>query len=295
MKNKFFEAIITEDVRKIKLLLKIVRINPSINNNYAIRLTSENGHLEVVELLLSDPRVDPTVNNNEAIRSASVNGHLEVVGLLLSDSRVDPSDNNNYAIQRASRCGQAEVVKLLLSDPRVDPTVNNNGAIRWASINGNVGVVNLLLNDDRVDPTADNNYAIQWASSCSHLKVVNLLLNDARVDWRYVDNKDQMVKNNENQLKSELTTSYLSIERSSPQTTISGVQKSKLPKEIIRQIVYMGLYQGICEIIHNSEIPPIKLVALTKILKVEYDDKILWSKLYNKVKQAICVYYFGKY
>ena len=73
----------------------------------------------MVRLLLSDKRVDPSVNNNYAIRWASRKGHPEVVRALLLDGRVDPSAYNNYAIQWASRNGHAEVVRLLFSDERV--------------------------------------------------------------------------------------------------------------------------------------------------------------------------------
>ena len=56
-------------------------------------------------------------------------------------------------------------------------------------------------------------------------------------------NNDQMVKEQENKLKFELTTSYLSLERSSPLTNISGKVKSQIPKEILKQISYLGPYQ----------------------------------------------------
>ena len=44
--------------------------------------------MEVVKLLLSDKRVDPSAENNYAIRYTSK--HYEIVKLLLSDKRVDP-------------------------------------------------------------------------------------------------------------------------------------------------------------------------------------------------------------
>ena len=43
-----------------------------------------------MRLLLADPRVDPSADNNYAIRWAAYNGHTEVVRLLLADPRVDP-------------------------------------------------------------------------------------------------------------------------------------------------------------------------------------------------------------
>ena len=51
--------------------------------------------IEVVKLLLTDKRVNPSANNNFAIRWASRNGHTKVVKLLLADERVDPSANDN--------------------------------------------------------------------------------------------------------------------------------------------------------------------------------------------------------
>src|SRR3989304_1464205 len=76
-------------------------------------------HIEIVKLLLQYPIVDPSDENNRAIRLASRNGHVEVVKLLLQDPRVDPSDKNNYAIRYASENGDVEIVKLLLQDHRV--------------------------------------------------------------------------------------------------------------------------------------------------------------------------------
>ena len=62
------------------------------------------GHFAVVELLLSDPEVNPAADNNYAIRMASENGHRDVVELLLVDERVDPAADDNYA--RYSNDGQ---------------------------------------------------------------------------------------------------------------------------------------------------------------------------------------------
>ena len=68
-------------------------------------MASYYGQVDVVKLLLHDSRVDPSADNNYAIRTASFNGHAEVVQLLLQDPRVDPSDRENDAIQFASSGG----------------------------------------------------------------------------------------------------------------------------------------------------------------------------------------------
>ena len=228
--------------------------------------------------------------NNEFIEAVETE-NIDNVKLLLTNHKVDPAVRNNGAIRWASADGHTEVVRLLLNDKRVDPSVNDNDAIRTASINGHTEVVKLLLNDSRVNPAANNNQAILWASQFGHTEVVKLLLTDPRVEWRYAPSniKKELIKNTENQLKSELTTSYLTLERTSPQIKYDQTVKSGVPKEILKQTAYAGPYQELCMAVKNSEIPPVKLVALAKILKVEYDEKIEWSKLCDKVKHAIFV------
>ena len=74
-------------LKEVQELLKL-GVDPSEDNNIAIKRASNDGHLEVVKLLLKDPRVDPSAQDNCAIRWASDDEHLEVVELLLKDPRV---------------------------------------------------------------------------------------------------------------------------------------------------------------------------------------------------------------
>ncbi len=43
-------------------------VDPRAQDNYVIRLASENGHMDVVDRLLQDERVGPTAVDNYAIR-----------------------------------------------------------------------------------------------------------------------------------------------------------------------------------------------------------------------------------
>jgi hypothetical protein len=52
-------------------------------------------NLQFIELLMADERVDPSAEDNLAIRRASIFGHHECVALLLADDRVDPSASYN--------------------------------------------------------------------------------------------------------------------------------------------------------------------------------------------------------
>ncbi|KAJ3332632.1 hypothetical protein HDU76_013587 [Blyttiomyces sp. JEL0837] len=63
----------------VKLLLKV-----------DVRVAAEKGYTDVVELLLTVKGVDPTANNNEAIRAARRHGHAEIVGLLSKRTQEQP-------------------------------------------------------------------------------------------------------------------------------------------------------------------------------------------------------------
>lgn len=45
-------------------LIEGARVDPSGDGNYAIRVASQNGHIEIMARLLQDNRVDPTADDN---------------------------------------------------------------------------------------------------------------------------------------------------------------------------------------------------------------------------------------
>ena len=157
--------------------------NPCIENQHAqLEFACRKGYLAIVNRILLHNRVDPSADDNDAIRSASYNGHGDVVKRLLLDERVDPSADDNWAIRFASYNGHGDIVKRLLLDKRVDPSADDNAAIRWAANNGHLSVVKRLLQDERVDPSDDDNAAIRWAANNGRRTVVKRLLQDERVN-----------------------------------------------------------------------------------------------------------------
>ena len=150
----FFDAI---KFNKLDIVDNLILrgVDPSIENNVAIKWASEKGHFDIVDRLLRDERVDPSDQNNFAIITASHKGHLNVINRLLENPRVDPADQNNYAIMLASKEGHLDIVDRLLQYSRVDPSDQNNEAIRFANINHHQNVVNRLLEDPRVSITVE--------------------------------------------------------------------------------------------------------------------------------------------
>ncbi len=142
-----------------KLLIQDITFDPSFQDNIAIRIgssyekTNREGFIDIVKRLLQDKRVDPSDDNNYAIKAASGKGFSDIVKFLLQDKRVDPSDDNNFAIEVASERGFTDIVELLLQDNRVDPSDDNNGALKIACLKRRTDIIKLLLKDKRVDPS----------------------------------------------------------------------------------------------------------------------------------------------
>jgi hypothetical protein len=105
--------------------------------------------------------VDPTTEDNHAVRLAACGGCLEVVRAFLAwvgegelqGLRVDPTTGQNCAVRSAASRNHVEVVRLLLEwvgqgtleGKRVDPTAVNEEAVWWAAEKGHVGVFRVLL------------------------------------------------------------------------------------------------------------------------------------------------------
>ena len=77
-----------------------------------------------MERLLQDVRVDPSADDNTAIRAAAANGHIEVVDRLLQDKRVDPSADDNFAVRQAAENDRIAVVDRLFRDVRIYSTID---------------------------------------------------------------------------------------------------------------------------------------------------------------------------
>jgi len=133
--------------------------------------------------------LDPSLDDNKAIKWSSRHGNEHAVRFLLGDERVDPSSRNQQAIRFASGWGHSKVIKELLNHPKVDPCVQDNQAIRWAAEMGHVDVVYELLKDPRVDPCASGGEAIYFALFSFNIKLMEVILKDERVQ-DYLDSQN---------------------------------------------------------------------------------------------------------
>lgn len=225
------------------------------------------------------------------MEQAIIENDIEKVELLLKDSNFDPSYCDIFSINYACKNGFTEIVKLLLEDSRFNPSNNNSYSIIFASGNGHTEIVKLLLKDSRADPSIDDNYPIKKADIDDYTEIVKLLLKDSRVKskWRMLTHNmvKDLFKKKEEKMEKELFDIYESIEKISPKITFveDGIVKegAAMPRNIIQKIVYETKYSEICADLEGN-VPPIKLITLGNILKIEYDMyKINTKKLCEKI------------
>jgi hypothetical protein len=81
-----FHAIEIGDISSFRKSLRYIGVDPSIQNNKALKIASENGRIEIIKLLLKCKRVYPTI---EAIKAARNNDHIECMYYLLEASNDD--------------------------------------------------------------------------------------------------------------------------------------------------------------------------------------------------------------
>jgi len=107
------------NITTIKKLIKNKNVDPTLDNNYAIRTACERNNDAVVKLLLKYPNINPAANGNEAIQTATRYGHTKIVKLLLDSKLVDASVDNNWSLRTAHAFKYTNIMKLLLNEKSV--------------------------------------------------------------------------------------------------------------------------------------------------------------------------------
>ena len=113
-----------------------------------------------MELLLQNQRVDPTANENEALKTAIENNDLRMVQLLLSDDRSKSVDHLDLA-KNAAACGSLQVLSWMLDTYSIDPPSDDNeqsdNLLETAIMYRQLGIVKFLIQELKVDPSANCN------------------------------------------------------------------------------------------------------------------------------------------
>ena len=134
------------------------------------------GNGDMIDLLLSTNEIDPSDNDNEAIRLASEHGHIAVVDRLLQDGtgRVDPNDYDCQAIRLASQNGHIVILEKLFHKFSNKKLFINFSLIS-ASYHGLIYVIDILLQKLYYDNDELFRLPILYAKVNHHFNVVKLL------------------------------------------------------------------------------------------------------------------------
>ena len=106
-----------------KTILDLLPMFDDDSKEAALVYAVEVGNARVLQILL-EHGIDPSAQDNFAIKSASEEGHTDVVRLLVGQNNINPSANDNYAIRVASQEGHTDIVRLLLEQDEVDPSAD---------------------------------------------------------------------------------------------------------------------------------------------------------------------------
>ena len=117
--------------------------NIHADDDFALRWSSENGHLEVVKYLVENG-ADIQAEDNIALRLSAENGHLEVVKYLVEQG-ADIHSDDDFALRWSAENGRLEVVKYLVENG-ADIHANDDFALRWSAENGHLEVAEYLKN-----------------------------------------------------------------------------------------------------------------------------------------------------
>ncbi|KAI9202280.1 ankyrin repeat-containing domain protein [Polychytrium aggregatum] len=137
--------------------LPVPTVNVHENDDQALRIAAENGHVDVVRFLLKSG-ANVRACFDHALRWSATFGHTEVVKTLL-DHGANIHACQDYALRWASRFGHYDTVMVLLSRG-ADPRAKDSEALLNSKEAGHSSIAKLLMLYDRRDEADDNRPAI---------------------------------------------------------------------------------------------------------------------------------------
>ncbi len=170
-KDRSWSEYYIKDLRKIN----------STNADNKLMKGSRNGKLDHVIISLKNG-ANIHARNDYALRYSSENGHIEVVKYLveLKPDGANIHTDDDYSLRWASRNGHLDIVKYLV-ELKLDGAnihTRNDGALIWASFNGHLDIVKYLISHG-ANIHAQDDGALRWASRNDQIEVVKYLENVA--------------------------------------------------------------------------------------------------------------------
>lgn len=185
-KIKEFKVLVSAG--KIDLIKKFITdgLDPSVDDNYAIKTAVNLSNIKLIELLLTHDQVDP----NCALKLACDTGLVNIVKQILNHPKVKPDISYN-AIMRELMYKSVYRLNLIPDDNyficwlmitnKNSESIVNKNILEYACVNGLTPIVSHLLETKKFDLCAGQHTLLRIAASCGYVDIVKLLLNDDRI------------------------------------------------------------------------------------------------------------------
>jgi ankyrin repeat protein len=167
----FIDAIENKNIKCAKKLLEN-GANIHKNDDYALRLSSQHGYIDVVKFLIENG-ADIHANNDDALIESSTHGRIDVVKFLVENGSNIHADDD-LALRWSSHNGHVDVVKFLIENG-ADIHADDDLALRWGSRYGHIEVVKILIENGANIHTYDD-CALRWSSQFGYIEVVKFLI-----------------------------------------------------------------------------------------------------------------------
>jgi ankyrin repeat protein len=176
--NKFFDLFLQLDFNKY---------NIHINDDYALRMASRNGHIEAVKFLVKKGSKIHT-QDDYALRWSSHNGHIEVIKFLVeNDANIHAQDD--CSLRWASKYGYLEVVKFLIENG-ANIHADDDCALNWSIKFGYIDVVKFLI-ENGADIRKINDNTLIFSSQYKNIDVIKFLIQS---DIEYFKNNKLIIQ-----------------------------------------------------------------------------------------------------
>lgn len=173
--KKFFKACRKGDLATVRDLSSHKDIDTHDQNEYALRLAVEYGHLDIARYLISECDADVHVDDEIILRNAVGDGNLQTIKYLVEECGADIHADNEAALNDATQ-GQLDVVKYLVEDCGADVHMNNERALHNAVRRKNMDVIQYLVEECDADINIEDGQILCTASIWSDIKIVEYLV-----------------------------------------------------------------------------------------------------------------------
>lgn len=197
----FIEVVKMFNEELFDLFMSFDFIDPSRDNNIALRKASKYCDRYFVRKLLNNPDVITThIDIRKIIHNTFIHHNPGILREILSrPDIVIAQEIADEALGAACSWGHIDIITIMLADKRFNPSCDRNEPIYTACLYGHFSIVHLLLSDKRVNPFDRNNKFLTKLMSdiCAEKKdspkddykrVLQILLTHASANPSYNDN-----------------------------------------------------------------------------------------------------------